>query len=354
MTVKLRDTLATLPEYVPGRTVAGAVKLASNETSYPPLPSVLARIAESAATINRYPDNGARALTEALATRFGVAPTQVAVGGGSVALCGQLVQSVADQGDEVIYAWRSFEAYPIVTAVAGAVSVQVPLRAQTHDLEALAAAVTDRTRLIFICNPNNPTGTVVTARALTAFLDLVPAHVTVALDEAYFEFVVDPEIADGTTLLGDYPNLVVLRTFSKAYGLAGLRVGYAVAADPALATALRQTQVAFSISQIAQDAALASLEPQAEAELFARVDEIVSERTRVRAELEAMGYSIPHTQANFVWLPLGAATAQWAQDCADRKIIVRPFAGDGVRVTIGNVAENNAFLAVAGELAPRD
>jgi len=350
MTVRLRPVLASLPAYTPGRTVPGAIKLASNETPYPPLPHVLARIAESARTINRYPDTSARALTEALAAKYGVDAGQVAVGCGSVSLCTQLVQAVADAGDEVLYAWRSFEAYPIITAVSGAVSVRVPLLDQVHDLDTMAERITDRTRLIFVCNPNNPTGTAVTREALRAFLARVPADVVVALDEAYREFVTDPDVPDGLGLLAEYPNLVVLRTFSKAYGLAGLRVGYAVAADPALASALRQTQVAFAVTQIAQDAALASLEPAAEPQLLERVAELVGERLRVRAELLAIGYAVPRSEANFVWLPLGARTTEWAVGAEERKLIVRPFAGDGVRITIGTVSENDALLEAAAEL----
>src|SRR5581483_7827468 len=159
--VNLRPMLASLPAYVPGRTVAGAVKLASNETPYPPLPYVVDRIAAAAASINRYPDNGSAELTAALAGKYGVSEDRVAVGCGSVSLCTQLVQAAADADDEVLYAWRSFEAYPIIAAVSGASSIQVPLRDHVHDLPSMAERVTGKTRVIFVCNPNNPTGTVV-------------------------------------------------------------------------------------------------------------------------------------------------------------------------------------------------
>ena len=269
MSVHLRPVLSSLPAYVPGRNVPGAIKLASNETPYPPLPHVIERIAAAAQAANRYPDSNSTALVAALAERHGVDAAQVVVGCGSVSLCTQLTQAVADADDEVIYAWRSFEAYPIITAVSGASSVQVPLVDYTHDLDAMAERITGKTRLIFVCNPNNPTGTVVDRDALVAFLRRVPDDVVVALDEAYREFVRDPDVPDGLTLLDEHPNLIVLRTFSKAYGLAGLRVGYAVAADPALAAALRQTHVPFSVTTVAQEAALASLEPAAEAQLRA-------------------------------------------------------------------------------------
>ena len=351
MTPRLRSVLETLPAYVPGRTVPGAVKLASNETAYPPLPAVLERIAVAAGNVNRYPDNDARALTDALAQRVGVSPDRVAVGCGSVSLCTQLVQAVADAGDEVLYAWRSFEAYPIIAAVSGATSVQVPLHDHVHDLNEMAARITDRTRLVFVCNPNNPTGTAVRRDELVRFLHAVPGDVVVALDEAYREFVRDPAVPDGMTLFAEHPNVVVLRTFSKAYGLAGLRVGYAVAGDPAITAALHQTQVPFAVSSVAQQAALASLEPAAEAQLLARVDQIVTERAGVTATLEELGYRVPPSEANFVWLPLGEQTTAWAAACEEHKVVVRAFAGHGVRVTIGAPEENERFLTAAQALA---
>jgi histidinol-phosphate aminotransferase len=350
MTPHLRPALATLPAYVPGRTVPGAIKLASNETPYPPLPHVVERIADAARTVNRYPDSHAVELTAALAARFGVPVEQVRVGCGSVSLCTQLVQAVADADEEVLYAWRSFEAYPIIAAVSGASSVQVPLRDHHHDLDAMVERITGKTRLVFVCNPNNPTGTAVRRDALVRFLRAVPDDVVVALDEAYREFVSDPDVPDGLGLLADFPNLVVLRTFSKAYGLAGLRVGYAVAADPAIAAALGQTQVPFAVTSVAQAAALASLEPAAEAQLMERVAAIVAERDRVHAALVESGYAVPPSQANFVWLPLADATTDWAAGCEQRGVVVRPFAGAGVRVTIGTPEENDRFLAAARDL----
>jgi histidinol-phosphate aminotransferase len=352
MPVHLRPTLATLPAYVAGRTVPGAVKLASNETPYPPLPHVVARIAQAAGAVNRYPDIVASELTNALADKHGVPAEQVRVGCGSVSLCTQLVQAVADADEEVVYAWRSFEAYPIITAVSGASSVQVPLTEHIHDLDAMAERISGKTRLVFVCNPNNPTGTVVSRDALIRFLRAVPADVVVALDEAYREFVTEPDVADGMSLVAEFPNLVVLRTFSKAYGLAGLRVGYAICADPAVATALGQTQVPFAITSVGQQAALASLEPPAEAELLARVRDIAAERDRVQAALVGLGYPVPPSQANFVWLPLGEQTSAFAAGCEQNKIIVRPFAGSGARVTIGTPEENDRFLDSAADLRP--
>jgi histidinol-phosphate aminotransferase len=352
VSVRLRPVLSALPAYVPGRSVPGAIKLASNETPHPPLPHVVQRVAEAAAAANRYPDASCAELTGALAVRYGVDATQVAVGCGSVSLCTQLVQAVADADEEVVYAWRSFEAYPIIAAVSGASSVQVPLVDFTHDLAAMAERITGKTRLVLVCNPNNPTGTAVRRGELLDFLKAVPEDVVVALDEAYREYVRDPDVPDGLSLLDEHPNLVVLRTFSKAYGLAGLRVGYAIAADPAVARALKQTQVPFAVTTVAQQAALASLEPAAEAQLRMRTDEAARERVRVRAALREAGYDVPPTEANFVWVPLGERTLEWAAGCEDRRIIVRPFAGAGARVSVGTSEENDAFLAAAQELAP--
>jgi histidinol-phosphate aminotransferase len=352
--VELRGALAQLPAYTPGRTVPGAVKLASNEMPYPPLPSVAEAIAavvgaDQVAGFNRYPDNAAVALTAALAGRLGVDTANVAVGCGSVALCQQLIQATCDDGGEVLFPWRSFEAYPIVTKVVGAVPATVPVSADHRlDLAALAAAVTDRTRLIFVCTPNNPTSTVVTQAELTAFLDAVPERVLVAVDEAYVEFVRDPAAADGLAAALARPNVVSLRTLSKAYGLAGLRVGYAVAA-PDVITAIRKVGLPFAVNDLAQAAAVAALSEAARPELEARLAAVVAERARVLAALREAGYEVPESQANFVWLPLRERATDFAQHCEAGGVIVRPFAdaSGGVRVTIGLPAGNDAFLAAA-------
>src|SRR4051795_5908504 len=229
---RLRAVLAAIPRYVPGRPARDdgrTFKLSSNENPYPPLPSVLEAVARAAATMNRYPDMGSARLVEAIATRLGVPAECVVPGTGSVAVLGHLVQSVCDEGDEVVFAWRSFEAYPIVTQVCGARPVPVPLTPDArHDLPAMAAAVTDRTRLVLVCSPNNPTGPAVHAQELEAFLDRVPRSVLVVLDEAYVEFVRDEKVPDGLAVWRRHRNVAVLRTFSKAYGLAGLRGGHPV------------------------------------------------------------------------------------------------------------------------------
>ncbi len=346
MTARLRPFLADLPAYTPGRTVPGAIKLASNETVQEPLPSVREAIAAAGSTINRYPDNGHRELKEHLARHLGdgVAPQNIAVGCGSVSLCQQLVQITCAAGDEVLFGWRSFEVYPLQVRVAGAVPVQVPLRADTFDLDAMRAAVTERTRLIFVCNPNNPTSTVVGPDELEQFVAAVPPEILVVIDEAYVEYIRDGLLPDSIGLIGRNPNVVVLRTFSKAYGLAGLRVGYAVA-DPDVITALGKVYVPFTVSTISQAAAIASL--HAAGELLARTDAVVAERRRVTGELASLGYAFPPSQANFVWLPLAGRTADFASAAAEAKVLVRPYGDDGARVTIGAPEENDAFLRFA-------
>jgi histidinol-phosphate aminotransferase len=347
MTARIRPDLDAIPDYKAGRTVPGSLKLASNEVALPPPAAVLSAISEAARAANRYPDPGVSALTAKIAARHGVDPDRVAVGCGSVLLCQQLVQIVCggDPADEVIYAWRSFEAYPIVVRISGARPVPVPLDGQhRHDLKAMAAAVTPNTRLVFVCTPNNPSSTACTRAELAEFLDAVPDDVLVVLDEAYREFVTDPDCPDGLELLAGRPNVVVLRTFSKAYRLAGMRVGYAVG-DPSVIRALRKVYPAFSVSVPAQAAASAALDCLDE--LLGSCAEISEERERVRGELLAAGFDVPPSQANFVWLPLGERATAFAEHCERERIIVRPFAGDGVRVTVAGADENNAFLEAA-------
>lgn len=357
MNPRLRPELDGIPTYKPGRPPAvadgvTAYKLSSNENPYPPLPGVLEAAVAAARSFNRYPDMACTALHAELAARFAVPVEHIATGTGSVGVAQQLIQATAGPGDEVIYAWRSFEAYPIITQISGAASVRVPLdAAETHDLDAMAAAITDRTRLIFVCNPNNPTGTIVRRAALERFLDRVPSDVLVVLDEAYVEFVRAggneggaEGFPDGVSLYRDRPNVAVLRTFSKAYGLAGLRVGFAIAHEP-VAAALRKTAVPFGVSQLAQDAAVASL--RAEAALLERVDALAAERTRVHEGLAAQGWTLPEAQANFVWLRLGERTADFAAACERAGVTVRPFAGEGLRITIGEPEANDVLLRTA-------
>jgi histidinol-phosphate aminotransferase len=347
---RVRPAVESIPAYVPGRppaTAAGPTyKLSSNENPYPPLPGVIEAAQRAVGVMNRYPDMGATALYAKLADRLGVPVERLAAATGSVAVLYHLLQATCEAGDEVIYAWRSFEAYPIAVGMTGATSVRVPLTADArHDLPAMRAAVSDRTRVLVVCSPNNPTGPGAGRAELVELLDSVPSSVLVVLDEAYREFV-RSDAWDGVELAQHRDNVVVLRTFSKAYGLAGLRVGYAVA-PPRLATAIRTVALPFGVSTIAQAAAVASLD--AEAALFERVDALVGERARVLDALRAQGWEVPDSQANFVWLPLESATTDFAAACERAGVMVRPFAGEGVRVSIGEQAGNDLFLRVAAE-----
>ncbi|HET6501627.1 MAG TPA: histidinol-phosphate transaminase [Amycolatopsis sp.] len=345
MSVQPRVDLDSLPSYVAGRSLPGAIKLSSNESPGGPLPSVAKAIAEATIDVNRYPDIAVGELSRRLAGKLDIPVEQVAVGCGSVALCQQLIQALCAPGDEVVYAWRSFEAYPIVTRIAAASAVQVPLdETFTHDLDAMLAAITPRTRLVFVCNPNNPTGTAVRRDELVRFLDAVPSNVLVALDEAYREYVTDQEVPDGMRFVRERENVAVLRTFSKAYGLAGLRVGY-LAAPAAVAEAVRKVYVPFSVNALAQTAAMACLD--AEDELLTRCAETAAERERVRGELLAMGYQVPESQANFVWLPLNERALEFAEHALTNKVVVRAFQPYGVRVTISWPDENELFLQAA-------
>ena len=352
---RLRAAVAGVPGYRAGLAApAGAYKISSNENPYPPLPSVTAALEQAVAELNRYPDFGAGELVAALAARHHVPAGHIAVGTGSVGVAQQIVQSTAGPGDEVVFGWRSFEAYPIITAISGATAVAVPLDGQDrHDLEAMLAAITERTRLVFVCNPNNPTGTAVRRTELEAFLDAVPEDLLVVLDEAYSEFVRDPQVPDGIELYRDRPGVCVLRTFSKAYGLAGLRVGFAVANEP-VAQALRKTAVPFGVSTIAQVAAIASL--AAEDELRARVEQIVKQRDRMVSALTDQGWQIPSSEANFVWLRLAQRTAAFAESCAAAGVVVRAYGVSeplgGVRVSVGEPEATDRFLTVSALYAP--
>lgn len=349
-----RADLDALPNYVPGRSpadlarelgLAEAIKLASNEVPYGPLPGVVEAITEAAQQAHRYPDMGVVALRDALATRYGVPAQRIATGCGSVALAEHLARATCLPGDEILYSWRSFEAYPIIAATTAAVSVRAAnTSGHGHDLLEMAAAVTPKTRMIIVCNPNNPTGTATRAAELDEFLASVPEDVLVVLDEAYREFVTDPQVPDGIERYADRPNVAVLRTLSKAWGLAGLRVGFLVA-QPEVAATVRKVLTPFSTSSLAQAAAIAAL--RASDEMRRRCDLVIAERERVLIAVRKLVPDAPDSQANFVWLPLGDRSSEFSRLCERRGVIVRPFAGEGVRVTIGTPAENDAFLAVA-------
>jgi histidinol-phosphate aminotransferase len=345
-----RPNVAAIPQYVAGkppvpRDGITVYKLSSNENPYPPLPGVVEAATEAAGRMNRYPDMGNSELYGALSSRLGVPVEQLALATGSVALIYQLVQAFCEPGDEVVYAWRSFEAYPIAVTAAAATSVRVPVAADgRHDLDAMAAAITERTKVVLVCTPNNPTGPAVSQSELDAFLAKVPPHVLVVVDEAYVEFVRMADPVDGLATYRAHQNVLLTRTFSKAYGLAGFRVGYAVGPEP-IAGALRAVSLPFGVSSVAQAAAVASL--AAEDALLDRVAALVAERDRLVAGLRGVGWDVPEPQGNFVWFGLGDRTTEFAATGDELGIVVRPFAGEGARVSIGESEANDRVVELA-------
>ena len=358
--IPVRPVFDTLPSYAAGKPPAPVegltrYKLSSNENPLGPVPEVARVLAEFDA-VHRYPDPLSTALRTALAGQLGVDAEDIVTGAGSLGALNQIIKTFAGVNadgvqDEVIYAWRSFEAYPILVGIMGARSVQVPnLPNGAHDLDAMAAAVTDRTRLILVCTPNNPTGPAVTESQIRSFLAKVPATVPVVIDEAYFEFCAVSSIPEGEEpplngldIYRDYPNVIILRTFSKAQGLAGLRVGYSIS-HPQITRHLRVAATPFAVSALAERAAVASIEHQ-EA-VMERVSHIVAERERVTARLRELGYEFPSTYANFVWLPLGERTGEFVDLMNRNALSVRAFGSEGVRVSIGEVEANDRFLSL--------
>jgi putative phenylalanine aminotransferase len=358
--IPVRPVFDTLPSYAAGKPpvpVDGLTryKLSSNENPLGPVPEVARVLAEFDA-VHRYPDPLSTALRTALAGQLGVDAEDIVTGAGSLGALNQILKTFAGVNadgvqDEVIYAWRSFEAYPILVGIMGARSVQVPnLPDGAHDLDAMAAAVTDRTRLILVCTPNNPTGPAVTESQIRSFLAKVPATVPVVIDEAYFEFCAASSIPEGEEpplngldIYRDYPNVIILRTFSKAQGLAGLRVGYSIS-HPQITRHLRVAATPFAVSALAERAAVASIEHQ-EA-VMERVSHIVAERERVTARLRELGYEFPGTYANFVWLPLGERTGEFVDLMNRNALSVRAFGSEGVRVSIGEIEANDRFLSL--------
>lgn len=356
-----RAAVEGLPQYKPGRSaaqaeaehnLAEAIKLASNENANDPLPSVAKAVSEAALSMNRYPDHRCMEVREALADRHGIGLDEVTVGSGSVGVLQQLFAAYIDPGDEVVYPWRSFEVHPVFCAVSAAHAVMVPLVDHAFDLDAVAAAVTDRTKIVVLSTPNNPTGTVCTTAELAGLLAAVPDDVVVVIDEAYREFVTDPDVADPIeAIVPSHPNALVLRTFSKAYGLANLRVGYGVG-HPDVIGALDKVALPFIVSGLAQTAALASLEPEASAELDERVADILSERERVSVALAAQDWPVVSSQANFVYLPVGDGAMDLFVRLEKQGLVTRPFEGEGVRISLGTPAQNDRLLAALDDVDP--
>jgi len=362
MTVTFAEKLARIPGYqagvptgqAPEAIAAGEIaQLASNESPFPPHPEVVAAIQAAAGAMNRYPDPDATLLRERIAERHETEPARIAVGNGSCEILLAAAEALCEPGSEIVYAWPSFSMYPYLAALTGAREIRVPLsEGGVHDLETMAAEVTAATQLVVVCNPNNPTGTHLPAAEIAAFCERIPAHVTIALDEAYVEFqaVEDPDA--GIDLLAELPNLVVLRTFSKCYGLAGLRVGYAVGSAKfrAAVDAVRQP---FSVNALAQAAAAEAILHQDD--VVRRVESTIAERLRVEEGLREIGLRTAETQANFSWVDLGDADeGEVVAGLAERLIAVRPGTPLGdpghIRVTYGTTAENDRFLATIAEL----
>lgn len=354
---KVRPAIQSLAAYRPGKGatqaekehgISNAIKLASNENPYEPVPAVAKAIEQAASGVNRYGDHRATELRNALAQWVGVQSDQVAVGCGSVGLLQQLCLTYLDPGDEAVFPWLSFEAYPVCVKMMGAVPVNPPLVEHRFDMAAVADAVTDRTKLILLATPNNPTGTAITTTDIKNLLDAIPNNVIVLVDEAYREFA-STDLGDPVAeLTPHHRNLVVTRTFSKAYGLAGLRVGYAVT-DPEVVTELDKILLPFAVNNAAQAAALAALESLDE--IQPKLDLILGERARVVSRLSDDGWNLPPAEANFVYLATGDRTDEIYLGLEKRGVVTRPFSGDGIRVTIGTPEENDRFLSTLAEIA---
>ncbi len=359
-----RPSVQELVPYEPGKPVEEVqrelglervVKLASNEGPFGPFPAALAAIERSATELNRYPDGGAYRLRAALAELHGVAFEEVAVGAGSDGLVDGLSQATLDPGDEIICCWPSFPSYVIAAHKLGAVPKTVPLRDDTYDLEAMLEAIGERTKLVYICHPNNPTGTMNTRAELDEYFGRVPDHILTVLDQAYLEYIDDPDYPDGVSeYLKAGRKLVVLRTFSKIFGLAGLRVGYGLAAAEVV-TALGKVRRAFDITTPAQEAALASLGDDAEIQRRRRTN--AEQRPEVERILRENGFDpAGPAVANFVYVDVGEDSRPLFEQLLRQGVIVRPMHGFGnpnaLRVTVGTAPENallaEALAAIAG------
>ena len=333
----LRADLSLFPDYKPGKSDETKLKLSANEAKFGPLPTALDAIREAAARANRYPISGSPVLRKALADRLGLTEEQVAVAPGASAVIQQAVFMTCSAGDEVLFPWRSFEAYPLYARVGGATPVQVPLgQGEAIDLNAVADAITERTRLIIICNPNNPTGLTITKDEFTEFMRRVPEDVVVILDEAYYEFNDAEDTPDAVEEIAKYPNLLGARTFSKAYGLAGLRVGYGFG-NPELVRALGLVALPLTVTELSELAAVASLD--AHDELMVRVKETQTQRDRIAKEL-----GLQRSYANFVWMPCDNG-AEVEQKISAEGVIIRSYPDSGARVSITDATEMDQFLA---------
>jgi histidinol-phosphate aminotransferase len=322
------------------------VKLASNENPLGPSPKALSAIEKTLADLCRYPDGNGYNLKQALAKRYGIQPEQITLGNGSNDVLEVITRCFAAPGDQVVYSQYAFAVYPLVTQAIGATGVSVPAKAYGHDLDAMADAITGRTKLVFVANPNNPTGTVHGAEAIQAFLDRIPSRVLVVLDEAYCEYLQGDEYVDGLSLLERYPNLVVTRTFSKAWGLAALRVGYSVS-SPKISNLLNRVRQPFNVDSIAMAAATAVL---GDDDYLRRSCDINARGMKqLKSAFEDMGLAYIPSAGNFISVEIGERAAQVNQSLLEQGVIVRPIGGYGLprhlRVSIGLPEENDRFIA---------
>jgi len=332
------------------------VLLASNESPYPPLPAVREAIDHELSHLNRYPDPSCARLRRSLSDRYGVPAERIAVGNGSCDILLAAAEALLEPGAEVVYAWPSFSVYPQLAASSGARAVTVKLDAEDrHDLPAMLREITVATRLALVCNPNNPTGTALPLEQIASFLEQVPSHVCVFVDEAYCEFNLLDDPDSSIDLLGRHPNLVLLRTFSKVHGLAGLRVGFALCGSEELPRALNQVRQPFGVSAVAQAAAVEAL--RHEDEVIQRVTRTVVERNSMSEGLRELGLAEADSQANFCWVRLGEQTdeAEVVQGLLERGVLVRAGAALGadqpaLRVTYGLPEENTRFLEALREV----
>ena len=352
---------------------ADVAMLASNESPFAPLPAVVEAAQRAMAGVNRYPDPSYSALRKALADRYGVPPGRIALGNGSCDILLAAGEALLEPGAEVVYAWPAFSVYPQLAAASGARAIEVPLDAsERHDLDAMATEVTVATRLVLICNPNNPTSTALPVEEIEAMLERIPRHVCVILDEAYCEFALTlGDTYASLELLRKYPNVVLLRTFSKVYGLAGLRVGYGLCADERFRQAVDQVRQPFHLNAAAQAAAVEALKHQDAVE--ERVTRTIANRLALEEGIRGLGLWLADSEANFVWVRLpdsedGAPArsaaddaARWAGEeaavvrgLADRGVLVRAGASLGrpgaMRVTVGTGPENARFVAALADL----
>jgi len=347
----VKPYIASLNPYKPGKPIeevehelgiAKSIKLASNENPLGPSPKAVAAMREALAGVHRYPDGGSVELKAALARKLGVGVEQIILGAGSDEILELLAKAFLREEDEAVFAWPSFAMYPIVTQGAGARSVKIPLTDRfEHDLPAMLGAVGERTRIVFVCNPNNPTGTSLGARELDAFMADVPDDVIVAIDEAYFEYARRTDFPDSLKWVAQRPGTIVMRTFSKIYGLAGLRVGYGIA-DPELAGYLERARHPFNINRLAQIGALAALDDDAHVATSRAINaQGVAFLERALAEL---GLRTASTDANFLLVEVGGEGSSVYEGMLRRGVIVRPMDGFGlggfVRITIGTSEEN--------------